>query len=95
MTTPTEPGTPGKDASADEIEADIEQTREALGETVEALAEKFDVKSQAQHKVQDLRQRVTDAVTDGHGKIRPAVPAGAAIAAAAIVVVLVLVRRRR
>lgn len=63
MATPTGPETPpppGKDASAEAVEADIEQTREDLGHTVEALAEKLDVKSQAQHAVQDARVRATE-----------------------------------
>ena len=41
----------------DEIRADIEQTREELGETVEALAAKTDVKAQAHAKVQDTKER--------------------------------------
>jgi hypothetical protein len=40
-----------------EIRADIERTREELGETVEALAAKTDVKAHAQDKLQDTRQR--------------------------------------
>ncbi|MEA2128680.1 MAG: hypothetical protein QOJ85_1571 [Solirubrobacteraceae bacterium] len=38
-----------------EIREDIAQTREQLGETVEALAAKTDVKSQARAKVEDAR----------------------------------------
>ncbi|MGI9156184.1 MAG: DUF3618 domain-containing protein, partial [Marmoricola sp.] len=53
---------PAKDATADEIEADIESTREQLGETVDALSRKLDVKSRAKDKVQDTKQRVTDQV---------------------------------
>lgn len=53
---------PGKDASADEIAADIEQTREHLGATVDALTNKLDVKSRAQDKVADARDRAATQV---------------------------------
>ena len=52
----------GADASADELVADIEATRNDLGDTVDALAQKFDVKSQAQHTLDDARTRATDQV---------------------------------
>ena len=42
----------------EEIERDIEQTREELGETVAALAEKTDVKARAQDKVEEVKQTV-------------------------------------
>ena len=42
---------------ADEIRADIEQSREELGDTVEALAAKTDVKAQAQAKVDDVKDQ--------------------------------------
>jgi len=53
------PGTPppGTDATADELVADIEATRAELGDTVDALSEKFDVKTQAQHALDDAKQR--------------------------------------
>ncbi len=66
MTTPTGPETPppGKDASADELEADIERTREDLGNTVDELTAKLDVKAQAQHKVQDAKTQAQHKVQD-------------------------------
>ena len=59
MTTPTDPETPppGKDADADEIVNDIEHTRERLGETVDALSERLDVKARAQRKIHEAKQR--------------------------------------
>lgn len=42
----------------DQIRDDIASTREEMGETVEALAAKADVKGQAQHKVEEVKQRV-------------------------------------
>lgn len=71
MTTPTEPETPmtrpdaasqdgrrpGSDASTAEIEADIARTRERLGETVEELSDRLDVKSRARGKTQAAKRR--------------------------------------
>ena len=41
--------------SPDEIRADIEQTREEVGDTVEALAAKTDVKAQAKQRIDELK----------------------------------------
>jgi Protein of unknown function (DUF3618) len=61
MTTPQSlPPEPTKEADLDDIQADIERTREQLGETVEALTDKFDVKGRAKHKAQDAKQAVVD-----------------------------------
>ncbi len=64
MTTPNDPdlAPPGKDASVEEIEADIAQTRENLGNTVDELTQKFDVKAQAQHTVHDIKERAGEQV---------------------------------
>ncbi len=43
----------------EQIEQEIERTREQLGDTVEALAAKADVKGQARAKVEDVKERVT------------------------------------
>ena len=44
--------------SPEEIRADIEETREELGDTVAALAEKTDVKGQAQQRLAEVKQNV-------------------------------------
>jgi ElaB/YqjD/DUF883 family membrane-anchored ribosome-binding protein len=44
--------------SPDEIRADIEETREDLGDTVEALAAKTDVKGQAKAKLESVKEKV-------------------------------------
>jgi hypothetical protein len=44
-----------------EIRRDIESTRVEMGDTVEALAEKADVKAQAQRKAADVQQKVVGA----------------------------------
>ena len=41
--------------SPEEIRADIEQTRAEVGDTVEALAAKTDVKSQAKQRIEELK----------------------------------------
>lgn len=43
-----------------EIEQDIERTREDLGDTVAALAEKTDVKARAKDKVEEVKGSVAD-----------------------------------
>lgn len=69
---------PGPDATQQELVADIEATRAELGETVDALSQKFDVKAQARDTLDDARQRATaqfqhvkDAATDEHGALTP------------------------
>lgn len=49
---------PGPDASVDDIQADIEATRSELGDTVEALSAKLDVKEQAKQKVEDTKDLI-------------------------------------
>jgi len=44
--------------SVEEVRAQIEHTRSQLGDTVQALAEKADVKAQAQRKLEDVREKV-------------------------------------
>jgi hypothetical protein len=63
----TEPRTP------EQIEADIERTRREMGDTVAAVAEKADVKTQAKQKVEEakarLRAAAPDPAGDGAGKV--------------------------
>ena len=46
---------PGPDAGIDDIQADIEHTRKELGETIEALSAKADVKGRVKKKAADTR----------------------------------------
>ena len=46
----------------DQIQEQIEQTRAELGDTVEALAQKADVKAQAKRKVQETKDSVADRI---------------------------------
>ena len=56
----TETPPPAKDASADEIEADIAATRERLAESVDALADKVNVKARAQEKADQTKQQAKE-----------------------------------
>ena len=53
---------PGPDAGIDDIQADIEHTRKELGETIEALSGKADVKSRAKKKTADTKDSITEKV---------------------------------
>ena len=66
----------------EQIRADIERTRVQLGETVEALAEKTDVKAHAKEKVDEVKTTARDNT----------VPL--AVAGVALVAVVVLLKRR-
>jgi len=46
----------------EQIEADIERTRREMGDTVAAVAEKADVKTQAKLKVDEAKARVKEKV---------------------------------
>lgn len=50
---------PGPEASVEDIHADIEATRHELGQTVEALTAKLDVKQQAKQRVDDTKELIT------------------------------------
>jgi hypothetical protein len=52
-------GGQSSDVSSAELRQDIERTRQQLGETVEALAAKADVKSRAREKVDQVKEQVT------------------------------------
>jgi hypothetical protein len=52
-----------------ELEAEIEEQREHLADTVDQLAHKLDVKAQAKERAEDLKQRMTN----HEGKPRPVV----------------------
>ena len=97
--TPSSPE-PGPDAVIDDIQADIEHTRQELGETIEALSAKADVTGRAKQKVAGTKDRVVEtahaaqasarhAVTDSTGSVKPGV-----LIAAAVVVSVVVWRRR-
>ena len=89
---------PGPDAGIEDIEADAEQTRKELGQTVEALADKLDVKGRAKEKAAETKEHVVEkadavrhTVTDNPKRT---VPIAAVAVIAALAVGIVVWRRR-
>lgn len=64
----------GSQRSPDELRADIEETRGQVGDTVEALAEKTDVKAQARQRVGDVKANLGQKRDDLTAKARTATP---------------------
>jgi hypothetical protein len=90
-TTPHSSGatsSPGQ--TTEEIEADIARQREEIATTVNQLQAKLDVKTRAQAKAAELKDRATTP----SGKPRPDLTA-AAVAVVVLVVGLTVWRRRR
>src|SRR5207248_998170 len=78
----TSPGRPPvTEPESEQIQRDIEQTREELGDTVEALAHKTDVKAQAREKLEETKASVTEKTERVLGKAREASPESATGAA--------------
>jgi ElaB/YqjD/DUF883 family membrane-anchored ribosome-binding protein len=75
-TTPAQP-TPEDPA---QLREDIERTRQDLGDTVAALAEKTDVKTRAKDKVTEVKQNVNQRRTELVGRARESSPDGASSA---------------
>ncbi len=87
---------PGTDAGVGELTADIERTREQLGETVSALGDKLDVKGRAQRSAAEAKTAVVQRThqfgrqLDSHRVLY----GSAAVGLLAAVGVLVWMRRR-
>lgn len=64
----------GRQKTPEEIEAEIEQTREELGDTVEALAEKSDIKAQAKNKIAQVRDTAQHKKDEIASRAREATP---------------------
>jgi len=65
----------------EEIRADIEHTREELGDTVEALAAKTDIKAQAKAKVQHTKEHARAAVESKVEAVKEHLPGSHGVAA--------------
>ncbi len=80
--------------TADEVRAEIDQTRTDLAQTVDALQDKLDVKAQAKTKVQEALDKSAAALGPAAEKAKPyrsQIGAGAA----AFLFLVMLVRRRK
>jgi hypothetical protein len=94
---PTQP----EPSEKEEIRAEIEHTREDLGETISALSAKTDVKAQASAKADELKQRAQDTgdqvkqrANDVTERVKRR-PAPVIVGGIAVLVILGMVRRRR
>jgi len=67
----------------EQLRSEIEETREQLGDTVETLARKADVKAQAKRKVAEVKASATEKKEQALGKAKEVSPDGTASAAAA------------
>jgi hypothetical protein len=68
--------TANEQRSPEEIRRDIEATRGELGDTVEALAAKADVKAQAKDKAEDVKAQAKDKADELKQKVSDVTPAG-------------------
>ncbi|SUA03687.1 Protein of uncharacterised function (DUF3618) [Mycolicibacterium fortuitum] len=90
------PPEPGPDAGIEELQSDIDKTRDELGQTVAALSDKLDLKGRAQDKAAETKEAVVDrahAATEA-AQSKPAIPVAAVIATLAAIGLLVWWRRR-
>ena len=85
--------------TAPEIQLEIQQTRERLGETVDELASRADVKARARDKAADITARAQGKATELSGRVRRSQVVQRrwplAVAAGVVVVDTVAVRRWR
>jgi hypothetical protein len=97
-----EHASPAPDAASPERQAildDIEETREQLGQTVEALAAKADVKAQVQHKAAEAagaaRQRAEGVLAAAGARRQELTVAAVGLAAGLVTWILTRPLRRR
>jgi len=64
--------TPAPKPTVEELRAEIKQTRAELGETVQALAAKADVKARAKDQVEVTKQKVKAQAVEAGEKVRVA-----------------------
>ena len=85
--------------TAQELEQEIERTREHLGETIDGLAGKADMKARARARAAEVKARAQDRAADVSGRVRqsqvlqrrwPVV-----VAAGVLIAGSVIIRRRR
>ena len=81
--------TPAPKPTIEELRAEIKRTRADLGETVQALAAKADVKARAKEQVEVARERAVETVRANQ------VPIAIVVAGAMAVVGIILVLRGR
>ncbi len=73
-------GSAGGKPDVEALREEIKQTRAELGETVQALAAKADVKARAKEQVELTKQKAKAQVHDATGKVREAAAAAVGVA---------------
>ena len=95
--------------TAQELEQEIERTREHLGDTIDELAGKADLKARARARAAEVKARAQDRAADVSGRVRQSKLAQGkvgqsqvlqrrwpvAVAAGVLIAGSVLIRRRR
>jgi hypothetical protein len=90
--------------TAQELEQEIERTRDHLGETTDELAGKADLKARARARAAEVRARAQDRAADVSGRVRQSQLAQSqvlqrrwpvAVAAGVLIAGSVIIRRRR
>jgi hypothetical protein len=84
MTDETDTSTEQPERTPDEVREDIERTRAELGDTVEAVAQKADVKAQAKAKVEERKEALSDKKDEVVSKLKHAAPDSASDGAAQV-----------
>jgi chromosome segregation ATPase len=75
----------GQDKSPEELRQDVEETRRQLGDTVEALAEKTDVKTQAKRRIDSLKANARQKQEQAKAKAKATAPENASAGAQQVV----------
>jgi hypothetical protein len=73
----TEAGDTGATRQPEEIRADIAETRAEVGDTVEALAAKSDVKAQARQRIDEIKGNVRAKAEQAKAKAQRSTPSSA------------------
>ena len=82
-----------------ELEQEIERTREHLGDTIDELAGKADMKARARARAAEVKARAQDRAADVSGRVRQSQVLQrrwpVAVAAGVLIAGSVIIRRRR
>jgi hypothetical protein len=85
--------------TAQELEQEIERTREHLGETIDGLAGKADMKAQARVRAAEVKARAQERAADVSGRVRQSQVLQrrwpVAVAVGVLIAGSVIIRRRR
>lgn len=90
----TDPTPETGERTPEQIRADIEKTRQELGDTVEALAAETDVKAQAAARVASAKAQAREVAQNARANL-PASPGVVAGVAGGLLAGLLIWRRRR